>query len=316
MKELAEKEQHGKIAGLRKQLLFYRIFVVILLLCIATGITAHIREWILNNASELGLSFAEKKAPYSKEVKKIIEPLRYSMFESLLRPDVYLSLDFAGKTWRIHNLYRFDDEGNVILEDGRYGSCGELAAYVYQKIRPLLGERYKIEFVGAGGLGYFLKPRTSHYVLQITDYSNSVFVPNVYILDPSFRRYNSIDKLNDYAFFENIDPDYFINNTGPDAVNGIGENVSLMIKQQHIIGLMVGAVAENNKFDNDNFGMLLTATKRYEYSNRLIFGFRKIEGKTQIFEDKPLADRLLKDKEYGRIKEKLTAAFQKISENQ
>jgi hypothetical protein len=87
------------------------------------------------------------KPPYFAEVSRIIKPLQYSGFQMFTAKDVYLSLDFEKGTWTLYNIHSFDEKGKFILQDGKYGTCGELAAYTYDKVKPLFDDDYEIKFV-------------------------------------------------------------------------------------------------------------------------------------------------------------------------
>jgi len=161
----------GVMALVRRLLKGFHLFWAILFFF--SGMAAlWLFHWAASNYSQIrSASDIEKGVPYYEEVKKIIEPLRYSGFNALMMPDVKVSIDFTGKQWTLHNIHRFDKNGKVMLSDGRYGICGELAAYVYEKIRLIFPAEYDIKFVSLSESGYFLHPRATHIALAITKHS-------------------------------------------------------------------------------------------------------------------------------------------------
>lgn len=300
---------YERLATLRKRLVFYRIFSVFLLLFIAAMIFAN-RRLIKTGVLEIEKPFIsyDKTAPYSKEIKKIIAPLRYSGLSDLMSPDVHISLDFKKRLWRLHNIHRFDKDGKTILQEGRYGLCGELAAYTYEKIHPLLNKGYLIEFVRAAESGYFLGPHASHIILRIT--GRFPLTNEIYILDPSFSRYGRIEQFEDYLFFEKTKGLAFVDEQDTDTVFLIDNSTPILIRKQLLIGLVVGENA--GIFDKDNFILAITVTRRHKYAGRYIFALRRNKGHREMIEDMGLAKQLLKPGEYTQLRERLIELFEKI----
>lgn len=116
-----------------------RILSLVLLLAFAVIIAFTVfflkEQGLLTRRAELPYI----KNPYAAEVKKIVDPLRYSGIQMFVNNDVYLTLDFDKKIWILHNVHSFNDKGELILQEDRYGTCGE------QRIRPVkLGRFLKI----------------------------------------------------------------------------------------------------------------------------------------------------------------------------
>lgn len=298
-----------KISRLKEKLIFYKAFTLGLIFLIV-GLFSFIGfNWLKENTLELGITDMEKEAPYYKEIAEIIKPLRYSGLNDLFRPEVSISLDFDEKTWTLHNIHRFDKDGKIILADGRFGLCGELAAYVYDKISPLFDNRYKVEFFLVAQADYFPPPHGSHIVLKITDPAS---FPNrqSYILDPSFRRYGKMEKFEDYIFIHNYRMLPFMAGNDPDGIFSIDSQTPLLIKKQHSLNLAVDSA--EGKFDKNNFALALTATKRGKYFSRFILVFRKNNGLVQKFEDKKLALSILSEEEYRKLYARLLHLFEKL----
>lgn len=304
---------NGQSIKLQKKLCFRRSITTFLLVVSVIEFLALLIlgfDFVRNHGFELGLPKIESQAPYQKEIKKIIKPLRYSGLQALLRPDVRISLDFQKRSWILHNIHRFDDQGRVVLEEGHYGVCNELSAYVYGKVRPLLGSNYEIEFVRTAESGFFPIPDGSHVILRII--KPSLFGEHVYILDPSFHRYGSIDKFNDYLFIDTISYPFFSESRTDESFN-VNNGPPLSIKKNYLLGLIVEEI--NGKFDQDNFILALTATRRNHYAGRYIFAVRKNSGELQQIENKNLIKMFLEEEEYHQIRQKLVDLFENLLVN-
>jgi len=250
----------------------------------------------------------EKGVPYYEEVKKIIEPLRYSGFDSLMLPDVSLSIDFDRKKWTLHNIHHFDKNGKVALTQGKYGVCGELAAYVYDKIRPIFPRQYEIKYVSLSESGYFLHPRASHLGLVIS--RRTLLGSEAYLLDPSFHNYGRANHFDEYAFFDETAELDFVRTQDPDQAFDISSIAPMRIKKDFLIGLVVDETG--GKFDRNNFLLAVTATKRFKYAGRYIIAFRRIEGKLEAFENKRLALNIITQDTYDKLKERVQRFYAQI----
>lgn len=292
--------------GMYQKLIFWRAVSAILLLMVILTFAVISWNYLMDSAVEFNLLKIQGSAPYHKEIEKIIEPLRYSGVKRFLDPSVCISLDFENETWRLHNIHKFDNKGQIILDESRYGICGELAVYAYQKIRPIFGDRYKISFLGSAESGFFNSVRASHVVLRIVE--PSFLSPTVYILDPSFRRYGRIDEFEDYIFLEVIDPRYMLDTAKTDEVFPVGNTSPLLIRKKSLMQIVVER--NGDKFDKNNFVLALTATKKHKFAGRYVFALRKNEGKIETFENKMLANQLLKHEEYEALCARLRHIFE------
>lgn len=249
--------------------------------------------------------------PYAEEVKEILKPLSYSGIQMFGGKDVHLSFDFNNGMWVLHNVHKFDDQGQLILEEGRYGTCGELAAYTANKIKPLFGESYTINFVRAGQSGYFLSPKASHIVLKI---SSNIKAGEVYILDPSFKKYGAMSGFEDYLFFEEMPSLDFMENKLKDIGNAPNTLIPLLMKNDYLVGFALEKM--DGQFDERHFILALTLTKKYNYAGRYLFAIRrKANGDTEIFENKKLAYEILSEKEYELLRKKITELFNEATED-
>ncbi|MBD3246699.1 MAG: hypothetical protein GF333_06760 [Candidatus Omnitrophica bacterium] len=245
------------------------------------------------------------ETPYAKKIHRLMAPLEYNGLARLMQPDVSLSLSFRPPAWTLTNIHTFDQDGNVMLPEGKYGVCGELAAYMHRHIAPLFGEQYKIEYVWVNESGYFLSPESSHVVLRITDTSKSR--RNVYILDPSFHRYGPLSEFEDYRFLGSSRVLPQIASRSPSQTFRVNTTTPLLITRDTLVQLAVST--EQGKFDKDHFAIALFATRRHRYAgkNLLVFHYRK--GRIAIEENAELARALFGRKKYPAIREKIRRMF-------
>jgi hypothetical protein len=248
-----------------------------------------------------------KALPHYDEVRKIIEPLRYSGLQMLERPDVSLGFDFNNKTWTLYNLHRFDAAGNLILEDGKSGTCGELAAYTYKYVRPLFDDGYDIKFAKVLQSGYFLSPKTTHIALYIIRKAGLLGKDKVYIIDPSFHKCGPISDFEDYMFLDVTDELDFVDQKKTDITLPVFNQVPLLIKKDYLMGFVV----EDNGgvFDENNYTIALTLTKKYNFAGRYVFALRNNNGRKEEFENKILVQSFLSEEEYLGIRKSIESLF-------
>ncbi len=297
-----QSTQNKELESLKRKIRLLTITLIILILGIIFFIT---RTFMKQNDSIFRINTL---TPLSNEIMKIIRPLRYSGINNLLNKDVTITIDFNTDTWRFHNIHRFDKEGKVTLTNGRDGLCGDLAAYTYSKIRPLMDNKFEIEFLHVAESGFFLDPRASHIALLIRE--QGIFSNKEYVLDPSFQRYEPIDNFDDYQFFERLKILPFLAGKNTDETFPVGTSTPLLIAKDFLIGLMIDY--QNGKIDKDNYILSLTATRRYKFAGRYILAFRKKNGETETLENKNLAFSLLGQDTYEKIKEKLQSIFSQL----
>jgi len=141
-----------------KSFLLKKIKILSLILLLAFAVIIAFTAYFLKERGLLKINVKSPslKPPYAAEVNKIINPLLYSGVQMFADKNVYLTLDFDKKIWTLHNMHMFNDKGELILREDKYGTCGELAAYTATKIRPIFENDYNILFVRASQSGYFL----------------------------------------------------------------------------------------------------------------------------------------------------------------
>ena len=289
-----------------KEILAYRISLVILCVGLAAcGYQLHKARSVISplfkDASETNTSL-----PYYKEIREIISPLQYSGLPDLLRPTVTLSIDFNRKEWTLHNLHQYDANGDILLDEGRYGLCGELSTFVSKAIKPLLKDRYDIKYIKAAESGYFLEPYATHIVLMISDKINK----DAFFLDPSFHKYGKKEDFEDCLFYNEIDLPSILNNKSKDIFFPVDYGMPLLIRKNTLLYFTVESVDGN--LDKNNFLLAVTATQRYKYSGRYVFSIRKQRGKKQKVENTWLQEQLLTPEETAAITNKIVIWFKQI----
>jgi hypothetical protein len=289
---------------MRRQIRFLQILSLSLIVVLIGFLVVFIRS----NPPEFRLVNSLSGLPHQKEVEGIISHLQYSGLQRLMNPELTISIDSIGETWTMHNVHRFSGQGEIVLDNGNQGVCGELATYTYQKIEPLFGKDYKIEFVNAAESGYFNGPRATHIVLRL---SGLVPAGQVYIIDPSFRRYGKLEDFEDYLFFDTTDPLYMLSKDSENATFPVGTSSPVLIKRNYLISI---AVEKNGtRFDKDNYVLALAATKKHNYAGRYIVAMRRNNGVDEILENKHLGClSLFEQDEYRELKNRMTRLFQGI----
>ena len=249
--------------------------------------------------------------PYYDQIMEILQPLRYSGLQALIRPDVQFDMDFDRKLWYIHNIHHFDSNGNIILEEGHDGVCGELSAYVYGRIKPLVGRTYDIKFVRVSESGFFLTPKSTHIVLLIQ--KKRFLGASTYLLDPSFQRYGKKEDFDDYYFFDSFDYPPFLVYRYPDVFFDIDHGTPILIRHNFLVTLEIGS--SDGRFDRDNFIVSLTATERDKFAGRYILALRNHEGKAELFENSMLLKQIFDLQDYEPLRAKLIHFFKQYNNN-
>lgn len=254
-----------------------------------------------NDASQ----FRQQNAlPFNKDILRIMKPLSYDGLHIFLDKDVSLTIDPAEKTFTLHNVHRFTPDGTIMLKDGRRGLCGELSAYVYQKLKPIVKDAYSINFVRVLESGYFLSPQASHVILLLTKESGPGEKGGKYLLDPAFHRYGAVEDFDNYLFLELIDSRAFEKENFTDFTGVAGSGPPLLIKDNTIIALFIDKV--DGEFDRDNFSIsVLTKYKNKFAVHNLLFMLRKQDGKIQKIENRLSGEYLLTQKGYRDLTQKI-----------
>jgi hypothetical protein len=240
-----------------------------------------------------------KDAPFYNQVMSLIEPLQYSGLQALLRSEVSLQVDFVTHTWQLKNIHRFDRDGHIMLDENRYGLCGELASFVYPKAKSLLGPEFDIEFAQVAESGFFLQPQSSHIALLIHDRKTE----KIFLLDPSFHRYGRLESFDNYLFYDRRGQLDFMTNQATDVSFDVESGTPILIRNNRIVFLTVEEL--DGKFNENNFTIALTATKRYHYAGRYVFLVRKKDGELEVLENLGLAEKIFPLETYKKLTQKI-----------
>ncbi len=292
--------------NLKRHLLFYKIILVVLVGVIVFLLlqSSRVRNFIANKPPAIKL---ESQLPHYDEIMQVIHRLGYSGLQAMVRPEVQLRIDFANKLWALTNIHRYDSEGNIVLDEGRYGLCGELSAYVSHGLKAILKNEYRVVYARVAEAGFFLRPQSSHTVLLFSKDPKS----EIYLLDPAFGRYGKKDDFDDYLFFETMDKLPLLDQKIKDVVIGADNLTPILIKNNYLVLFSVGSV--DGKFDKNNFELSISANHRYKFAGRYIFAIRKANGKTQEFQNKWMIEQMLSPQEFELLRAKIVGWFQAVS---
>ena len=224
----------------------------------------------------------------------------------MVKPQVSLSIDFNKWSWTLHNIHEYDSKGGIILEQGRYGLCAELATYVFEKIRPLLDARYEVKFAMVAESGFFSEGQSNHIVLLLVDKTNS----QIYLIDPSFHKYALMKNLTDYHVLNIQDTLSFVRDQSHDVSFNVDQAIPLYIKNDFLLSFSVTSV--DGKFDRDNFIFAISANRRYKFVGRDIVVIGRHNKKFEDFENKDLLNELLTPDEIKILFDKLKSWIQQV----
>jgi hypothetical protein len=304
--ETQNKQHSQKVEKLIAETRFFKFLSVFFL---GAAVIMAIFFYIFQAKDDIAHDKDRYPAPYNKEITRIMRDLHYSGKEMFSRPDVSLAINTPERLWILRNAYDYNEQGEVLLENGKYGTCGELSAYLAYKIRPMLGNEYHIRFVRTAYSAYFLGDFASHTVLKIYP-KNLSMSDYVYIADPSFRRYGPISDFEDYFFYEEADKPAFAVSRDKNLVLPANQTIPLFVKGNYLIGFVVEDAM--GVFDKDNFAVALVATRKYRYAGRYLFALRRYNGKEQHQENLALAKEILPEREYDVLKKRLIELFKNV----
>ncbi|MDD5630023.1 MAG: hypothetical protein PHU21_13225, partial [Elusimicrobia bacterium] len=218
---------------------------------------------------------------------------------------VYFSIDPGKRQWPIHNIRSFDREGNIPLDEGRYGVCGELAAFVLPQVKSILGRKYSVQVIKASESNYFPEGNGLHFVVLITDLAHP---EKAYILDPSFRRYGPAYRFRNYSFFAEVKS--FMRTSHRDMQNEAGGGAPLIIQKGHMMILSLEPI--NGRFDLDNHVVLLTLLKKNEYEGERVLAFVREAGGINEYENMARLHEFLGEDLYRKLRSRLRDLFTRL----
>ena len=253
----------------------------------------------------LGIANTPSQPPFYDAIMKIMAPLEYSGVPVMANPRVTLTIDFNQRTWTLHHIHEYDDQGVIVLEQGRYGLCAELATYLYEKIKPLLDERYGVRFAMVAESGFFSTAQSNHIVLVLVDRTDN----QVYLIDPSFHKYARIQDLKDYQVINIQDSLSFVKDKSHDSSFGVNQAIPLYIKNDYLLSFSVTAV--DGKFDKDNFILAVSATRRFKFTGRDIIFIGRRNKEFEDVQEKEILNQILTPQDINTLFDKLKSWIEK-----
>lgn len=244
--------------------------------------------------------------PFYEAIMGIIQPLEYSGFPVMVRPQVNLSVDFDRRAWSLQNIHDYDAQGGIILEQGHYGLCAELATYLYEKLKPMLDARFEVKFAMATESGFFSAENSNHIVLLMVDRASH----EAYLIDPSFHKYAKIRDLPEYHVLDIQDSLGFIKDKSHDVSFFVDQAIPLYIKDDFLLSFSV--IAVDGKFNRDNFLFVVSANRRNKFWGRDILAVGRRRGQLDDFEDKFLLQQLLTADQIKILESKFNDWLQQI----
>jgi hypothetical protein len=253
-----------------------------------------------------GIGDSAPPLPLYDAIMKIMGPLEYSGVPVMVKPRVSLSADFSRRTWTLHNIHEYDSNGDIILAKGRFGLCAELATYLFEKIRPLLGNRYEVKFAMVSESDFFSAGQSNHIVLLLIDKSNG----QIYLIDPSFHQYARLKDLPQYHVIEVQDTLFFIRDKSHDVTFGVDQATPLYIKNDYLLSFSVTSV--DGKFDRDNFMFVISAMRRNKFAGHDIVFIGRRNKEFEDMEDRQMLTRILTQDDINVLFGKLKIWIQSI----
>jgi len=224
----------------------------------------------------------------------------------MVKPQVSLSVDFSHWNWTLHNIHEYDAQGGVVLEQGRFGLCAELATYLFEKIKPLLDGRYAVNFAMVTESEFFSGAQSNHIVLLLVDRTDN----QVYLLDPSFHKYARMKDLPEYQVIDIQDTLSFVKDKSHDVSFGVDQAIPLYIKNDFLLSFAVTSV--DGKFNKDNFIFVISANRRNKFAGRDIVVIGRRNKEFEDYEDKALLNELLTPNEIKILFDKLKTWLEKV----
>ena len=251
-----------------------------------------------------GMAWAEnpsvpQKLPYYDEIMKIIDPMEYSGFPIVIKPEVNLKIDFDRRRWTLQNIHQYDEQGLIKLDQGRYGLCAELATYLYEKLQPILSKKYDIKFAMATQAGFFPTYESNHIILLMRE----GLTQKTYLIDPSFHHYGRLEDFSEYTILNIQDALSFIKDKSQDVSFKADQAVPLFIKDDLMVSL--SATSVDGKFDRNNFFLVVSVNLRNKISGLNIVIVGRQNNQMESFESRELLGKLLNSEDIDQLHKKL-----------
>jgi len=244
------------------------------------------------------------KLPLEEEITRFLNTLTYSSLDDLGRDETRISLNFANNTWTINNIFAYDEVGKIVNQGTRSGVCTQLSQITFGYLQSLLGEYYDIVFLQANEARFFSSSDnagTTHFLLKATPKSNTKKLGKPLIVDPTFKVYNYIDRIENLEFSKDLANFSVFKNKTTDMSMFIDMQYPLTFSKdkKHLLSLVIKRV--NNRYNKDNFALLIYATKEYSIRGHCIFGLINNNGKLEAFKLDPMLIKFLSKQDIVRI---------------
>ncbi|MBF0523119.1 MAG: hypothetical protein HQL24_08705 [Candidatus Omnitrophica bacterium] len=227
---------------------------------------------------------AQSALPHYAEIMKILSDLEYDGIQAMSRPDVTLTVDYHQKTWTLHHIHQYNQQGYVQLEQGHYGLCAKLTQYVYDRIYPILKDDYVIKFAQTEEPTFFSTGTSSHYILALIRKSDS----EIYLIDPSFHKYGTQKDFAKYRFMDIKDGLAMFMNRNSNMTYEIGQARPLFIRNGLLVSFSLQSV--NGKFDKDNVVFAISVDRGDEVKPRNVWVVGRCQGALRVLAATALMD--------------------------
>ncbi len=203
--------------------------------------------------------------PYEEEIRMFLDSLEYSALEDLSGKDAYITLDFENELWTLNNIFSYDTDGKLANTRTRRGVCTELCQATYEFIKKLFGDEYRISFLkgneniffsSEGGVG------PTHYVIKVTPPDSFWGKRESLIIDPSYKIYDYLGKVQGYTFSEEMDSIDVFRNKARNITLPVGINYPLLLLEEKDYMLSLVAKKVDGKFNEENYSLVVFATKK------------------------------------------------------
>jgi len=286
---------------MKKGFIFYTIFVGLLVAPHGTHAESTAHSKVVSSEKD-----PIKEPPFYDQIIRIIDSLEYSGFQVLIKPEVTLSIDFEKKTWTLHKVHHYDSKGEILLEQGRYGLCAELATYLYERLGVFLSKQYDVKFAMTTEEGFFPTYQSNHIILLMHDR----LTQNMYLMDPSFHKYEDVRHSKGYQIMGVQDALAFVREKSQDVSFRVDEAMPLFIKDEVLASFTV--TSADGKFDKNNYLLLVSVSRRNKIEGLNIVMVGKYDNKIESYEGKDYLESLLNRQDIDNLHKKLITWIKQI----
>jgi hypothetical protein len=239
--------------------------------------------------------------PYQEEIQAMLNQIEYSGFEVLKNPEVTLDMDYEKGTWTLHNIHHYDAQGDILLDQGKYGLCAELSTYVYEKLEKVVDlQKYYLRLAMVTEPRFFTTTESNHIVVLINDKQTDV----TYLIDPSYRIYRPLSDLSGYQIIGIEDALTFTKKKTRDVVLKVNQARPLFIRDDLLLSLSVTSV--DDQYNKENFLFVVTANKKGKKEGANIMVVGRYKGEMQSYESRQFLEVFLSPSDMAILYQKLT----------